>query len=161
MRVPAAVGNLTSQRVGGDVYISFPVPSTNVDGKEPADIAALEIYAITAKRAPATEEERELATLVATVPVRPLLPELPVPANGSAPPPIPLPPGVDRGATVVVREPITPDLLTPVEFPNDQLRAELQREEDVPESEGPRFSGPLVAPAPTQLPGKAASGRSV
>ena len=122
-RVPAQVTPVTTQRVGSDVYLSFPVPARNVDGGEPADISALEVYAVTATRPPANEDQREVAELVATVPVRPILPEVPVPANGSAPPPIPLPPGVDRGATVVVREPITPDLLTPVEFPNDQLRA--------------------------------------
>ena len=48
-----------------------------------------------------------MATLVATLPVRPILPDLPVPANGSAPPPIPLPPGVDRGAAVAVEETLT------------------------------------------------------
>ena len=84
--------------------MSFPVPATNVDGQKPADIGAVEVYAVTSAIAPATEEQRELATLIATLPVRPIMPEPPVPANGSAPPPIPLPPGVDRGAAVAVRE---------------------------------------------------------
>ncbi len=99
VRVPATVANVTAQRVGGDIYLSFPVPATNVDGQQPADIASLEVYAVTSTRPPATEEQRDVATLIATVPVRPILPELPVPANGSPPPPLPLPPGVDRGAS--------------------------------------------------------------
>ena len=103
MRVPAAVATIAPQRVGNDVYVSFTVPDTNVDGQKPADIGAVEVYAVTAERAPATEEQREMATLVATLPVRPILPDLPIPANGSAPPPLPLPPGVDRGTAVAIR----------------------------------------------------------
>ena len=149
VRVPATVANLTSQRVGSDLYVSFPVPSTNVDGKQPADIASLEVYAVTATRPPATEEQRELASLVATLPVRPILPEVPAAANGSAPPAVPLPPGVDRGSTAVVRETITPELLVPVELPVE----ERVRAQDGPSDED-RLEpiGPLVAPAPTQLP---------
>ena len=149
VRVPAAVANVTSQRVGSEVYVSFPVPATNVDGKQPADIAALEIYAVTATRPPATKEQRDVATLVATLPVRPVLPELPVSANESGPPPMPLPPGVDRGSTAVVRETITPELLAPVELPvEDPVQVpEMVDTDDVGEP-----LGPLVAPAPTQLP---------
>ena len=146
VRVPAIVTTVTGQRIGNDVYLSFGVPSTNVDGRQPADIAALEVYAVTATQPPATEEQREVATLVATVPVRPILPELPVPANGSAPAPIPLPPGVDRGATAVVRETITPEMRTPVELPVE--RAVIRDVETVPDAP----FGPLVAPPPTQLP---------
>ena len=149
VRVPATVGNLSSQRVGNDLYVSFPVPSANVDGKQPADIAALEVYAVTATRPPATEEQREVATLVATLPVRPILPELPVAANGSAPPPIPLPPGVDRGSNAVVKETITPELLAPVELP---VKEPVRDPGTVDDAEVVEPIGPLVAPPPTQLP---------
>ena len=149
VRVPATVTTVTGQRIGNDVYLSFAVPSANVDGRQPADIAALEVYAVTSTRPPATEEQREVATLVATVPVRPILPELPVPANGSAPPPLPLPPGVDRGSTAVVREAITPEMLTPVILP-DRTRPE-DAEDETEDTEVEAF-GPLIAPAPTQLP---------
>lgn len=149
VRVPAAVGNVTGQRVGSDVYLSFPVPAANVDGKQPADIGALEVYAVTSTRPPATDEQRDVATLVATVPVRPVLPELPVPANGS-PPPLPLPPGVDRAATVVVREPLTSEAFVPIELPIDEReRAVIAAQRD---DEGYVPIGPLVAPPPTQLP---------
>lgn len=146
VRVPAQVAAVTSQRVGDDVYLSFPVPSANVDGQRPADIAAVEVYAVTATRPPATEEQRELATLVATLPVRPILPELPVPANGTPLPALPVPPGVDRGATAVVREPITAETLLPVELPIEKPVLEIE-----PEESGERF-GPLVAPPLTTLP---------
>ena len=47
VRVPAAVTAVTPQRVGDDVYLSFTVPATNVDGQKPADIGAVEVYAVT------------------------------------------------------------------------------------------------------------------
>lgn len=146
-RVPAQVTPVTTQRVGSDVYLSFPVPAKNVDGGEPADIAALEVYAVTATRPPTTEDQREVAELVATVPVRPIMPEIPVPANGSAPPPMPLPPGVDRGAMAVVRETLTTDALIPVELPEEKAAVAVEDEgidiEPLP--------GPVVAPAPALL----------
>jgi hypothetical protein len=150
VRVPATVANVTAQRVGGDIYLSFPVPSTNVDGQQPADIALLEVYAVTSTRPPATEDQREVATLVASVPVRPILPEIPVPANGSPPPPVPLPPGVERGSTAVVREPVTADTLAPVTLPEQQARSE-DTEEETEGTEAEAF-GPLVAPPPAELP---------
>jgi hypothetical protein len=149
VRVPAGVASVTGQRIGGDVYLSFPVPSANVDGQQPADIAALEVYAVTATRPPATEAQREAAALIATVPVRPILPELPVP-DGAAPPPLPMPPGVDRAATAVVREALTSDAFVPVELPTER------RSEDTAKAtagtEGYAPIGPLVAPPPTQMP---------
>ncbi len=147
VRVPAAVATIAPQRVGNDVYVSFTVPDTNVDGQKPADIGEVEVYAVTADRPPATEEQREMATLVATLPVRPILPDLPIPANGSAPPPLPLPPGVDRGTAVAILEPLTADARVPVELPVEKV-APIE-----PASEAPQeHIGPLVAPAPTQLP---------
>ncbi len=70
VRVPAAVATIAPQRLGNDVYVSFTVPDTNVDGQKPADIGAVEVYAVTSERPPATEEQREMATLVATLPVQ-------------------------------------------------------------------------------------------
>jgi hypothetical protein len=150
VRVPATVANATGQRIGSDVYLSFPVPATNVDGQQPADIAALEVYAVTSARPPATLEQREVATLIATVPVRPIVPELPPSVNGSAPPPIPLPPGVDRGATAVVRETLDSEAYVPVELPLPERERALQ--ELKVDTEGYVPIGPLVAPPPTQFP---------
>ena len=100
-RVPAAVTAVTALRVGDDVYLSFTVPATNVDGQKPADIEVVEVYGVTAANARRTEEQRELATLIATLPVRPILPELPAANVGTAA--LPLPPGVDRGAVAVAK----------------------------------------------------------
>ena len=150
VRVPATVTTVTGQRIGDDVYLSFTVPSTNVDGQQPADIAALEVYAVTSTRPPATSEQREVASLIATLPVRPILPELPPSANGSAPPAMPVPPGVDRGTNAVVRETLTSEMMVPVELPPDP-RARVDAVA-APDDEGFVPIGPLVAPPPTQFP---------
>jgi hypothetical protein len=148
VRVPAAVTTVTPQRVGDDVYVSFAVPSTNADGKKPADIGALEIYAVTADRAPATEKQRDVATLIATLPVRPILPEPPPPPDGApTPPPIPLPPGVDQAATVAVKETLTADVRTPIELPVERPALFA-----APSAEAAEPFGPLVAPPPSMLP---------
>ena len=146
-RVPASVTTVTLQRVGDDVYVSFAVPSANLDGQKPADIGAVEIYAVTADRAPATEKQREVATLIATLPVRPILPDLPVPSNGTPPPPIPLPPGVDRAASVAVKETLTAEVRVPVDLPIEKGAITLE-----PSSDTTELSGPLVAPPPSVLP---------
>jgi hypothetical protein len=145
VRVPAAVTAVTPQRVGGDVYLSFAVPETNADGQKPADIAQIEVYAVTSAIAPTTEQQREMATVIATLPVRPIMPPPPPPVDGAAPPPLPVPPGVERGATVAVKETLTPEARVPVELPVDDGLTVTP-----PEAAEP--FGPLVAPAPTQLP---------
>ncbi len=148
VRIPALVTSVTPQRVGDDVYVSFTVPEANVDGQKPADIGVVEVYAVTSDRPPAGEKQRELATLVGTLPVRPILPDLPIPENASAPPPIPLPPGVDRGAAVAIREPLTAEARVPVELPVEKPVAADPEPADEPQER----IGPLVAPGATQLP---------
>ena len=147
-RVPSLITAVTPQRIGDDVYLSFKVPDTNADGQKPADIGELDVYAVTSAKAPATENQREVAMLIATLPVRPILPVPPEPVDGTPPPAIPLPPGVDRGATVAVKETLTPEARVEVELPVDRLLARAG--EPAVEAEAP--VGPLVAPAPTALP---------
>lgn len=148
VRVPAAVADVAVQRMGDEVYVSFPVPGANVDGQQPADIASLEVYAITATRPPGTDEQRKLATLIATLPVRPIMPELPPVAGGVEAPPIPAPPGIDRAAPAVVKETLTPDKHVAVELPlpKGAVAAPVKAADEEP------VAGPLVAPAPAQQP---------
>jgi len=147
VRVPASVTTVTPQRVGDDVYVSFAVPSTNTDGQKPADIGTIEVYAVTADRAPATEKQRDVATLIATLPVRPILPDLPVSSNGTPPPPIPLPPGVDQAASVAVKETLTAEVRVPIELPIEKPVIKLESTSDTTEP-----FGALVAPPPSVLP---------
>jgi len=149
VRVPALITTVTPVRIDQDVYLTFAVPDTNADGKKPADIGEVDVYAVTSARPPATEKQREVASLIATLPVHPLIPAPPPSANGSAPPPIPVPPGVDRGTTVAVRETLTADARVAVELPVEVPRvAVVAPPEEVPLE----AIGPLVAPPPTELP---------
>ena len=124
-RVPALITAVTPQRIGDDVYLTFTVPSANADGQKPATIGTVEVYAVTSAAPPANEMQREVATRVAEVPVRPILPEPPVPANGSAPPPVPLPPGVDQGAVRSLCEAGAFDSMVTDHPPNERRRVAL------------------------------------
>ncbi|MEO8679938.1 MAG: hypothetical protein ABI665_12870 [Vicinamibacterales bacterium] len=147
-RVPAQVGSVVAARVGEDVYLSFGVPKANVDGHEPADIAAVEIYAVTSMHPPETEEQRKVATLLATLPVRQIIPPLPPLKDGTPAPVLPIPPGLDRGTTAVFREPLTPALRVPVTLPAKPGPVAPTP----PVSDVEPLAGPLVAPAPTDQP---------
>ncbi|MFM8532423.1 MAG: hypothetical protein ACKOEC_02325 [Acidimicrobiia bacterium] len=148
VRVPAAVTAVTPQRVADDVYLAFAVPATNADGQKPASIAELQVYAVTSEQPPQTEEQREAATLISTLPVRPILPPMPPVPDGVSPlPPIPLPPGVDQGVTVSVKDTLTAEARAAVVLPVDKKAARPV----VPEVVAEPF-GPLVAPPETQLP---------
>jgi hypothetical protein len=120
-RIPAPPGDFTVTRIDSEVYAQFTVPTVNADGVGPADVARVELYAITAERAPELEDAgdlRRLATLVGTEHVRRPLPPPPPPKEGM--PPIPLTPpgpGVDQGAALVMREVLTPESRTPQPAP--------------------------------------------
>lgn len=147
VRVPAAVGEVTVRRMGDDVFVSFPVPSADADGQQPADLASLEVYAITATSPPETDEHRKLATLITTLPVRPIMPALPPAAAGVEVATLPMPPGIDRAAPAVVRETLAAEQRVPVVLPARKgvKPAEVSADEEM-------VIGPLVAPAPAQLP---------
>jgi hypothetical protein len=144
-RVPAAAANMQAGRLGDDVYVWFTVPSANVDGRVPADIASVEVFAVTADAAPSAELIEKLGMRVAQYPVQPDTPSLPAPAAGDPEPrPLPKSAGVARGAVAVVRERLTPELRVPVALtPSGALTAGVLVEEAVP------AVGPLVAPVET------------
>jgi hypothetical protein len=62
-------------------------------------------------------------------------------------PPLPQPPGIDRGAPAVTKETLTAEKLLPVTFPPRKDAVETVDPADVEP-----VAGPLVAPAPAQLP---------
>jgi hypothetical protein len=145
VRVPTAPADFAATRLDDRVYVRMTVPSTNIDGERPADVARVEVYAITLEGPPPDlarvdlEELRERATLVATEAVRRPLPPPPPVKEGV--PPIPLPPpapGVDQGGPIVVVEALNQEQRTPTALP------ELVRlDEDVIEVDVPRA---LAAP---------------
>ena len=131
LRVPMAPPDFNVTRIDNEVYAQFVAPAVNADGVGPADIARVEVYAITADRQPAIEDQqdlRKLSTLVGSEQVRQPLPPLPPPKEGMPAIPIPPPgPGVDQGSPVVIRETLTPEAMTPVVLPEPD--AETRRRE--------------------------------
>lgn len=140
-RVPAQVSGVEAERIADEVKLTIPVPAKNADGHAPADLEHLEVFAVTAMTPPETEEQHKLAALVATLPIRPVLPAA-TETPGAEPPPSLLP-GFDQGASAVFRESLTPELRVPVEMPKP--KGVPSRPPVV--SDEPPF-GPLVAPPP-------------
>jgi hypothetical protein len=145
-RIPAAPADLTVARFDDHVYIRFSVPAVNIDGVGPADLAGVELYAITlAEPLPELadfdpDELRQAATLVASTPVRRPLPTVPAPPDGIPPVPLPPNPGVDPGTIMVVREDLTPDTRAPASLPEPRAPGPaLQEEPYVPRA----LSAPL------------------
>lgn len=136
-RVPAAVTEWTAMRRDDTVALTLVVPSTNVSGDAPGDIAAVEVYAVTAALAPELETGRvpPSLTLVAQSRVRRPLP--PVPATATDVPAVPREPGLDQGEQTTFSERLTPEILTP------QSAAEPTAP-GVAGSDGPALSPPLV-----------------
>lgn len=145
-RVPAAPANAQAARIGDDVYIWFTVPSANVSGQTPADVSAIDLYAVTALQPPSGADLTALADKVASYPVRPSLPTPPPPPEGApAPPSPPLPPGFAQGVTAVVRERLTDETRQPA-APAATMSAEPQDEVEA------ALPGPLVPPTDFVVP---------
>lgn len=146
-RIPVAPADFAVARIDQDVYLEFKVPAVNADGVGPADVARVEVFAVTADRAPqfrSPEALRRAATLVASEVVRKPLPPPPPAVEGQPPEPPPPPgPGVDQGAPIVFRETLTPELRVPVALSDDTTRAGQVSPQD---ADVPR---PLIAPPDT------------
>lgn len=137
-RVPAAVGEFAAVRRGDTVLVSFVAPTTNVSGDAPADVAAVELYAVTGATAPTFTAGPLPAdvTLWSTTRVRRPPPPLP-PAEAATVPPIPREPGVvDQGERVTVTDVLTAALRLPVASASPSL--------PTPDLSPQRLSPPLV-----------------
>lgn len=130
-RIPSAPPDFSVTRVDNEVYVTFAVPHVNIDGVGPADVARVELYAITAERGPQLGEDldaedlRRASTLVASELVRRPLPPPPPVKEGFPPIPQPPPgPGVDQRAIVIMRETLGAEMQTPVALPEPRLLRE-------------------------------------
>lgn len=96
VRVPAAVTEIAARRLGDDVYVTFTVPSQNVDGSTPVFVDRVELRALVAAELPARALFLERSTVVAAIPVQ---------APEAAADPATRPAGaVAPGATVTIRD---------------------------------------------------------
>lgn len=114
-RLPAAVGEFAAIRRHDTVIVSFLVPTTNRSGDAPADLATVEVYAVTSAEAPTPTDGLIPPSLVklSTTRVRRPVPPLP-PDEAAKVPPLPREPGVvDQGERVTVTETLTPDVRRP------------------------------------------------
>ena len=68
-RVPAPPANPQAARFGDDVYVWFTVPSANVSGQSPADVSAIELYAVTSVIPPSGPDITKAAEKIGTYPV--------------------------------------------------------------------------------------------
>ena len=113
-RVPGGISTFTAVRRGDAVDLAVLVPTANAGGDQPADIARVDVYAVTAFAAPTLETGRvpDGAALVGSMPVRRPLPPAPPPAP-DAPPvaPLPVTPGVNQGEQATFRETLTPQVV--------------------------------------------------
>jgi hypothetical protein len=152
-RIPLAPLELAITRIDNDVYARFKVPTVNIDGAGPANIARVELYAITADHRPDVKDPealRKLSTLVGSETVRKPLPPLPPPKEGQPPPPLPLPgPGVDQGAVVMMHETLTAEVHTPVDLGKVEPKPRVPEPGAVDATE---LAGPLVAPIEAASP---------
>jgi len=114
VHVPAAVDKLTAQRVGNDVYLTFTIPTQNIDASSPADVSRIDIFGVTSVTPPPRQRIFEIASKVASIDVQPAVRPGQEPAAGANVQPSSLPP---QGATVTVRNTMTPADLAPKELP--------------------------------------------
>jgi hypothetical protein len=143
VKLPSAPEKLLAERRGNTVDLQFTVPSTNTDGTRPANLSRAEVYAITAplSATPLTDAQLlELGTKVGEVAVKaPRDPNRTADADDPAdevdPPEGP---GLNQGAVVRLREPITAEMLTPVTLPTDEDAADADGGNGAPQ--------PLLAP---------------
>ncbi len=128
VKLPVPPADLAAERRGNTVDLQFTVPSTNTDGTRPANVARVDVYAVTqpSTRTPLTDDQvLKLGTKVASLPVKsPRNPDLT--AEPDDPDEEVEPPegrGLEQGAVARVAEPLTRAMLTPVEIPKDRRRA--------------------------------------
>ncbi len=163
---PGPVTDLAGTRLADTVQLRFTIPAANADGTTPADLAYVDVYALTGKaegplgRALTVRELETLATRIARVDVQP--PPLDVEGDEAAPVPadpaaVPADPRPVQGAVVTVEEVLTDAIRTTVfEHPDaakaEQLRARVEDALDEDEKPVPTTDGSgrtLLWPQPT------------
>ena len=128
VRVPVAPADLTAERRGGRVDLRFVVPAENTDGSRPANIAGVEVYALTGPTDVSDQVLLRRGTRIASVQVKaPRDPDETVPKGD----PIsdvepPQGSGLDQGAVADVHEVLTPAALLAVDLRAPESVADTQ-----------------------------------
>jgi hypothetical protein len=136
IKLPAPLADLSAARHGNTVDLQFTLPSANTDGTHPANVARVDVYAITAPATPPLTDAQvlKLGTKVGSVAVK-----APRDPNATSDPDepdndddvdAPEGPGLDQGAVGRVAESLAASSLTPVAVPRTTARAEAQAAAD-------------------------------
>jgi hypothetical protein len=117
VHVPQAIGTVDTRRIGDDVYLTFAVPTRNIDTSRPADVQRVEVYAVTTTEPRPPNRILEGASIVGVVSVEEAEPPgttplPPLPLAGVLPPPAQEKPV--QGNTVTIQDHLDPEELVPV-----------------------------------------------
>jgi len=137
VHIPAAVEKVEARRRGDEVTLTVTVPSKNIDGTIPVDVARIEVYGYTGTTAPTASRFLEVATLVGTVTVPEQKPD--APPDAAPPPGTPVP-----GGTATIVESLTPEALVAKPIPP----APTTRRTDPPPLPVATASGPAAPTGP-------------
>ncbi|HTV02048.1 MAG TPA: hypothetical protein VMF13_15980, partial [Luteitalea sp.] len=165
---PAAVADIAATRLGEVVQLQVPLPATNADRTAPADLAHVDIYAVTGKpegplgRALTVREIETLLTRVQRIEVQPPPPPDAEEADQPATPAVPATaapadPRPAQGATVRVEETLTDAMRTSVFTHPDAekvARVRAAAGDEIDEAPVPSTDGtgrPLLWPQPATI----------
>jgi hypothetical protein len=70
VKLPVAPANLTAERHGTSVDLSFTVPATNTDGTKPANVQRVDVYAYTGPASLTDDQVLKLGTRIASIDVK-------------------------------------------------------------------------------------------
>ena len=163
--VPGAPPETTVRRRGDQVEIHFKVPVANSDGRQPASIDRVDVYAATSEQTAAPPAGRQAAAassppttltpplvvkrgkLVGSVVVREPPPPPPEVKEGEPPPPPPPPrtdPGLDQGMLAVIVETLSPADLQPAAIRELEKAKKHEQEEQAKRAKSKE--PPVLAP---------------
>lgn len=176
--VPGAPPETTVRRRGDQVEIHFKVPVANSDGRQPASIDRVDVYAATSEQTAAPPAGRQAAAassspttltpplvvkrgkLVGSVVVREPPPPPPEVKEGEPPPPPPPPrtdPGLDQGMLAVIVETLSPADLQPAAIRELEKAKKHEQEEQAKRAKSkeppvlaPPDYGPAIAKPPVR-----------
>ncbi len=159
VKLPVPPADLVAERRGESVDLQFTVPATNTDGTKPANVAVVDVYAVTlptpagAPAPPGTPpltdtELLKLATKVDSIHVKaPKDPNQTVEEDESeADVDAPEGKGLDQGSIARAAEELPDDAATPVD-PEKGKKKKPRKNAPVSEDEGP-----LLPPLPSSVP---------
>jgi hypothetical protein len=110
VHIPSAVEKVEARRRGNEVTVTVTVPSKNIDGTMPVDVARIEVYGFTGTTPPPASRFLELGIQVGTVTVPERKPD--APPDTAPPPDTPVP-----GGTATIIESLTTETLVAKPIP--------------------------------------------